>query len=72
MSWLAEIRGDKSQYKVAEEIGIPQSTYASMESGARNPSVAMAKKIAAAMGFDWTKFFENTEQDSTHLITEEV
>lgn len=58
LDWLVEIRGDRSQYKVAEEIGIAQSTYASIENGNRNPSVRMSKKIAAAMGFEWTRFYE--------------
>ena len=56
--WLVEIRGPKSQYKVAEEIGIAQSTYASIETGSRRPSVEMAKRIAKAMGFEWTRFYE--------------
>ena len=56
--WLVEIRGTKSQYKVAEEIGIAQSTYASNETGSRRPSVEMAKRIGKAMGFEWTRFYE--------------
>lgn len=58
MSWMSEIRGGRSQYEMAREIGIPQSTYASIETGARNPSVSMAKRIAAVMGFEWTRFYE--------------
>lgn len=61
LDWLVEIRGERSQYKVAEEIGIPQSTYACVEKGTRNPSVEMAKKIAGALGFAWTRFFEDQE-----------
>ena len=60
LKWLVALRGDKSQYKIASEIGIPQTTYASIEIGARKPSVTMAKKIAEKMGFDWTKFFEES------------
>lgn len=56
--WLVEIRGPKSQYKVAEEIGIAQSTYASIETGSRRPSVEMAKRIGKAMDFEWTRFYE--------------
>lgn len=58
LRWMAEIRGNRSQYKMAEEIGIPQSTYASIEAGSRRPSVEMAKRIARVMGFDWTRFFQ--------------
>lgn len=56
--WLREIRGEKSTYDVAKEIGIAQSTYFSIETGARRPSVDMAKRIAAALGFEWTRFFD--------------
>lgn len=58
MGWLREIRGGKSQQAVADEIGIAQSTYASIEVGSRKPSVPMAKRIAAVLGFDWTRFYE--------------
>lgn len=57
-AWLVKIRSGVSQQKVADGIGIAQSTYASIETGARNPSVQMAKRIAAYMGFAWTRFFE--------------
>ena len=62
MDWLVKIRGKRSQYEVAREIGIPQSTYASIETGARRPSVTMAKKIAKVMGFQWTKFYEDQDE----------
>lgn len=55
--WLIEIRGKRSQQKVADQIGIAQSTYASLETGVRNPSVKMAKRIAEVMHFEWTRFF---------------
>ena len=59
MKWLVEIRGKRSQQSVADEIGMSQSGYASIETGARTPSVPTAKRIAAVMGFDWTRFFED-------------
>ena len=60
--WLVETRHKRgeSQYKTAADIGIAQSTYASFETGARRPSVAVAKKIGAALGVDWTRFYEDT------------
>lgn len=61
MDWLKEIRGNRSQQSVADDIGIAQSTYASIEVGNRKPSVPMAKKIAAALGFDWTRFYDEAE-----------
>lgn len=59
--WLAELRGGRAQSKVAKEIGIAQSTYASIETGYRTPSVDTAKKIADVLGFQWTRFFESEE-----------
>lgn len=59
MDWLVKIRGESTQQEVANAIGIAQSTYAAIETGARNPSVPMAKRIAKAMGFEWTRFFED-------------
>lgn len=61
LKWLIELRGDRSQQKVADEVGIAQSTYASIEVGTRRPSVETAKKIAGALGFAWTRFFEDQE-----------
>lgn len=64
MKWLTEIRGERTQQAIADQVGISQSGYASIESGARRPSVKMAKRIAAALGFSWTRFFED-DPDST-------
>lgn len=62
--WLKELRtaAGYSTYKVAELAGISQSYYASIEAGIRgNPlNVDVAKKIAEALGFDWTRFYEDT------------
>lgn len=69
-TWLVKKRGNQSQYALAAKIGVPQSTYASIESGAREPSVTMAKKIAAAMGFDWTRFFE--DENSAEGAADEI
>lgn len=55
--WLIDIRGSKTQEDIAKEAKIARSYYAQIELGTRNPSVTMAKKIAATLGFDWTIFF---------------
>ena len=60
--WLVTLRAGRSQSKVAKEIGIAQSTYATIETGYRTPSVETAKKIADVLGFPWTRFFENVEE----------
>lgn len=60
--WLVQIRmaAKKSQQEVADEAGISQSYYAGIETGIRGKPLAVpvAKKIAAVLGFDWTRFYE--------------
>lgn len=46
-----------SQKKVAEKTGISRVFYSQLENGKRNPSVQVAKKIAAELHFDWNIFF---------------
>lgn len=65
--WLANIRtaNGKSQQEVADASGISQSYYAGIELGIRGKPLAVpvAKRIAATLGFDWTRFYdEDTEQ----------
>ena len=63
--WLVEIRssGKKSQQEVADAAGISQSYYAGIELGIRGKPLAVpvAKKIAAALGFDWTRFYDEDD-----------
>lgn len=58
--WLIEIRKSKNltQDEVATKSGISRQYYSFIENGDRNCPVETAKKIADALGFDWTKFFE--------------
>lgn len=67
--WLAEIRNEKglSQAKAAELAGLSQSYYASIETGARGKplNVDVAKQIAMVLEFNWTRFFEDEEQDAS-------
>ena len=60
--WLRELRGDRTQKSVAIEAGIPQQLYNVIENGKRGASVAVAKKIAAVLDFDWTRFFEDNAE----------
>jgi transcriptional regulator with XRE-family HTH domain len=43
---LCELRGDKTQQRVANDLGISQSTYAMYETGQRMPSDEKKRKIA--------------------------
>jgi len=59
--WLINRRNelDLTQAEVAQEANIKRSTYSMIELGERNASVSNAKKIANALGFDWTIFFDD-------------
>lgn len=63
--WLANIRAKagKSQQEVADAAGISQSYYAGIELGVRGKPLAVpvAKKIAAVLGFDWTRFYDDEQ-----------
>ncbi|MER2190654.1 MAG: helix-turn-helix transcriptional regulator [Solibacillus sp.] len=58
--WLKNIREEKglTQENVASMVGISRSTYGHIESGERGVTVSNAKKIASALNFKWTLFFE--------------
>lgn len=59
-NWLITIRAERgiSQKDVAAAAGISQPSYCDIEKGNQNPRVETAKKIAAALGFEWTRFYE--------------
>ncbi|KGR88836.1 helix-turn-helix transcriptional regulator [Lysinibacillus boronitolerans] len=59
--WLKEIRVSKrkTQFEIADSSGISRSYYTKIELGIKTPTVDVAKKIAATLGFDWTIFFED-------------
>lgn len=65
--WLAEIRSSMglTTYAAADLVGISQSYYSSIENGTRGTplKVDTAKRIAAALGFDWTRFYEGEDGD---------
>lgn len=60
MDWLKTVRQEKglTGAEVAEAAGITQQFYNFIENGRRRPSVDVAKRIAAVLGFEWTRFFE--------------
>ena len=61
LTWLKDIRDKKglSQASLAHMVGISQQHYSFIESGERGVRVPIAKKIAAALGFDWQRFYED-------------
>jgi transcriptional regulator with XRE-family HTH domain len=64
--WLITIRKKQglSQKEVSERIGVSQPSYCTIERGVTNPSVDTAKRIAEILGFDWTRFYETTQDAS--------
>lgn len=47
-----------SKSELARETGLSRMSIDRYEKGIRTPSVPVAQRIAAALGVDWTKFFE--------------
>ena len=68
--WLVTLRNnvELTQGEVAISAGIARTTYAMIEQGKRNPSVAAAKNIAGVLKFEWTLFFENKCHESRNII----
>lgn len=62
--WLIAIREGNgySQKRIAELANISQPSYCNIEKGERNPTVETAKKIAEALGFDWTRFYDHDKK----------
>lgn len=66
MDWLKEIRANdgRTQEQVADEAGITRGAYCNIETGDRRPSVEVAKRIAGVLGFEWTRFYEESKSES--------
>lgn len=58
--WLIDLRKNLgvTQKDVAQRAGLAQPSYCDIEKGRNNPSVTTAKKLAAVLGIEWTRFFE--------------
>lgn len=67
MEWLRKKRTNAgmTQEKIAALAEISRGAYANIESGGRRPSVAVAKRIAAVLEFDWTTFFNSEPPDGS-------
>lgn len=60
MNWLKDIRKTENltQFELADKAGISRAYYTHVENGDRRPSVDVAKRLGAILGFDWTLFYE--------------
>ncbi|OIK20274.1 helix-turn-helix domain-containing protein [Bacillus amyloliquefaciens] len=69
--WLQKIRqeAELTQKEVAEKANIARTTYAMIESGARNPTPQVAKGIAGVLNFSWIYFFEDGCRESCNKKT---
>jgi len=69
-TWLKELRTKSSnmtQKELAARVGISRTMITEIENGKANPSVDVAKKIAAVLGFDWIRFFEDDQDKAVNL-----
>lgn len=57
--WLSDKRRAQGMtvYDAAEAAGIAQSYYTMIETGTRSPGVEVARRLGAAMGFDWRRLY---------------
>ena len=65
--WLKELRksSNMTQEQLAKKAGISRTMITEIENGNVDPSVRVAKRIAAVMGFHWMRFFEDEEDKET-------
>ena len=63
--WLINCRKDRqmTQANVAKLAGIAQPSYYAIEAGQTTPRPETAKRIGAALGIDWTRFYEEDGGD---------
>ncbi|GGH16992.1 helix-turn-helix transcriptional regulator [Paenibacillus segetis] len=68
-TWLIEIRtnANKTHDDIATEVDVSRQYYGMIESGIRNPSVDLAKRIAFILKFDWIIFFEEYGNKTLHI-----
>ena len=65
--FLKNIREQKNmtQNEIATKSGISRQYYGLIETGERKVPVWTAKKIAAALDFEWQKFYEDEHEKET-------
>lgn len=60
--WLINLRksANLTQRLLAKKAQTSYSTICRIELGSRRPSPELAQKIAKALNFDWTKFYDDS------------
>ena len=66
-NWLIAIRKARglTQIQLADAVGMSPSYIALIETGERKVPVWTAKRIAAALGFEWQRFYEDENEKET-------
>ena len=65
--WLKIARQESNnltQNQLARLAGISRTMVTEIENGNANPSVDVAKKIASVLGFDWTLFYQDGDEQA--------
>lgn len=64
--WLIKYREKRklSQSDLASMVGVSREYISMIETGNRNPSVAVAKKIGEALEFKWEIFFKENSNET--------
>ena len=61
--WLLELRKGRTQAEIAKAAGITQQMYSAIERGERRPSVKVAKRLASVLGFNWTRLYDDDDDN---------
>ena len=61
--WLVDIRGNRTHQQISVLAGVSRNYYTEIENGVKTPSVEIAKKLAKALKFDWTLFFDSNSHE---------
>lgn len=67
MNRLRELRGEMSQEKVADKIGVSQRSYSNYETGAREPDIETMNKLAAFFGVSMDYIFGEKANPQSNL-----
>ena len=61
--WLLDLRKGRTQAEIAKAAGITQQMYSAIERGERRPSVKVAKRLASVLGFNWTRLYDDDDDN---------
>ena len=64
-SWMKKLRHESNltQEQLAKMVGISRTMVTEIENGNANPSVKVAKRLASVLGFNWTRLYDDDDDD---------